>query len=62
MKKQDYTPEQLEEAKAARKEYAREWRKQNPEKVKAAQMRFYLKQAEKIMKGGSVNDTETAVN
>lgn len=62
MKKQDYTPEQLEKVKAARKEYAREWRKQNPEKVKAAQMRFYLKQAEKIMKGGSVNDTKTAAN
>lgn len=30
-------------AKEAKKAYMREWRRKNPEKVKAAQMRFWTK-------------------
>jgi hypothetical protein len=32
-----------EELKAIRNEYAKEWRKNNPEKVKAANAKFYAK-------------------
>ena len=32
----------------ARREYQRRWRKNNPEKVKAIQQRFYQKQAQKL--------------
>lgn len=32
----------------ARRAYAREWRKRNPEKVKAAQERYWLKRAAEI--------------
>ncbi len=47
----------------ARRAYAREWRKRNPEKVKAAQERYWLKQAaeiaakrEKPHKSGSITE------
>ena len=33
---------------AARREYKRRWRQANPDKVKAANRRFYLRQAEKL--------------
>lgn len=36
-----------EKAKAARAAYAREYRKRNPEKIKAAQDRYWQKRAEK---------------
>ena len=32
----------------ARREYAREWRKRNPEKVQAAQERYWAKKAAEI--------------
>lgn len=35
-----------EKAAAARRAYQREWAKQNPEKVKAAQERYWAKKAE----------------
>ncbi len=34
-----------DEAKAARRAYLREWRKANPERVRKAQERFWLKKA-----------------
>ena len=34
-----------EQAKAARRAYKREWAKQNPEKVKAQQERYWTKKA-----------------
>ncbi|GAB6491038.1 hypothetical protein bcgnr5379_59410 [Bacillus cereus] len=41
------TPEQIEQEriKAIRRLQAREWRKKNPDKVKAAKDRYYLKKA-----------------
>lgn len=35
-------------AKQAKNRYTREWRKNNPEKVKAYQERYWKKQAEKL--------------
>lgn len=35
-----------EQAKAARREYKREWARKNPDKVKAAQERYWNKRAE----------------
>ena len=35
-----------DEAKAARREYKRQWRKNNPDKVKAQQDRYWQKKAE----------------
>ena len=35
-----------EQAKAARRDYKRKWAKQNPEKVKAQQERYWTKKAE----------------
>lgn len=35
-------------AKQAKNRYAREWRKNNPEKVKAYQERYWKKQEEKL--------------
>lgn len=34
----------------ARREYQRKWRQQNPEKVKAAQERHWLKKAQELLK------------
>lgn len=42
-------------AKEARRAYFREWKKKNPDKVKAAQARFFEKLAAKE-KGGGAND------
>lgn len=39
-----------EKAKQMRREYARKWRAANPDKVKAANERYWLKQAEKAIK------------
>lgn len=39
------TPEELEAARRARNEYQREWRRRNPEKVRAAQKRYWLRKA-----------------
>lgn len=46
MKKQEFTKEQIEEARKARNAALRAWRKRNPEKVKAAQLRYYVKKAQ----------------
>ena len=37
-----------EEARKARNEYYREWRKKNPEKVKQAQERYWKKKAKEM--------------
>lgn len=39
------TPEQIEQAKAKRREYDRKWRQNNPDKVKEIQLRYWLKKA-----------------
>ena len=39
-----------DKAKELRREYARKWRANNPDKVKAANERYWLKQAEKAAK------------
>ncbi|WP_167595063.1 hypothetical protein [Clostridium beijerinckii] len=39
-----------EEAKQAKREYAREWRKMNKDKVKAAQDRYWNKKANQLAK------------
>lgn len=36
-----------EEAKKARREYQKQWRKKNPEKIREIQKRYWEKQAEK---------------
>lgn len=43
-------------AKAARAAYYREWKKKNPEKVKAAQERYWLKKAQQAEQ----NEQQTA--
>lgn len=42
----EFTPEQLEQARLARNAKLREWRHKNPDKVKAAQIRHFLKVAQ----------------
>ena len=39
------TPEELEAARRARNAYQREWRRKNPEKVKATVARYWLRKA-----------------
>lgn len=39
---------QLMKIRAAKAEYAREWRRKNPEKAKAIQNRYWMRQAEKL--------------
>lgn len=41
----ELTKEQREEINKERREYKREWRKKNPDKVKAANERYWLKKA-----------------
>lgn len=38
-------------AEEARREYFRRWRKNNPEKVKAAQLRYWQRKAEAMREG-----------
>ena len=45
-KNTEFTPEQLEMARQARNAKLKAWRKANPEKVKAAQIRHFLKVAQ----------------
>ena len=40
------TLQEQDSIKKARRDYQREWRKKNPEKVKAAQERYWLKKAQ----------------
>lgn len=39
-----------DEAREARREYMREWRKKNPEKVRAINRRYWERRAERIRK------------
>lgn len=39
---------ELEAANAARRAYKREWNRRNPDKVKAAQARYWLKKAKEL--------------
>lgn len=41
-------PRSPDEIKAARKEYYAKWRKEHPEQVRNAQMRFWTRQAERM--------------
>lgn len=43
-----------EELRLLRNEYARNWRKKHPEKVKATNEKFYRKLKEKIKKGADI--------
>ena len=43
----EYTAEELRKA---RNEYYRQWRKKNPEKVKAAQLRYWMRKLEESKK------------
>lgn len=45
------TQVEIDAMKAARNAYRREWRKKNPDKVKAAQERYWLKRAAKMADG-----------
>lgn len=47
-----------EKIRAARAEYARQYRKRNPDKVKAAQERYWLRKIQKETKGGAENAKE----
>lgn len=44
-----------EEIRAAQREYKREWRKKNPDKVKANNERFYLKKAAELKARGNAD-------
>lgn len=44
-----------EAARAARNEYAREWRRKNPEKAAAIHERYWNKKAGKLSAGASVD-------
>ncbi len=43
-------------AKEARREYLREWRRKNPDKVKRTMERYWLKKAEEIRKAQAAAD------
>lgn len=47
-----------ERIRAARAEYARQYRKRNPDKVKAAQERYWLRKIQREAKGGAENAKE----
>lgn len=46
--KKALSAEEVEKIKAAKRRYDREWRKKNPEKVKAIQERYWLRKAQKM--------------
>lgn len=59
----------LEKARQARNAYAREWRKNNPEKAKAAYTRYWARRAEReaqaaeqTMEGGKDHAANTAIS
>lgn len=52
------TEHEIEEIKKARREYKREWRKRNPEKVKAANERYWLKKAAETRAKEECNNEE----
>lgn len=45
-----------EQARKARNEYYREWRRKNPEKVKAAMVKYWANKAEKQQERGSEHE------
>lgn len=47
-KKIERTAEEVEQIRAAKREYDRQWRKANPEKVKAIQERYWLRKFKKM--------------
>jgi len=47
-----------EKAKKARNEYFRNWRRQNPEKVRKHQEKYWLRVAKKLEEGGKNNGQE----
>jgi len=47
-KKIERTAEEVEQIKAAKREYDRQWRKNNPEKVRAIQERYWLRKFKKM--------------
>jgi len=49
-----------EKIRLAQREYKRKWRAQNPEKVAKHVRNYWLKQAEKIEKGGNNSGIEPA--
>ena len=48
----EYRKNQTEEQKERRREYAREWAKKNPDKIKAARVRYWNKKAAQLESGG----------
>ncbi|MDB2076549.1 hypothetical protein PMZ66_13105 [Clostridium paraputrificum] len=44
-----------QQAREAQREYMRQWRARNKDKVKAAQERYWEKKAKKMIKEGEVN-------
>ena len=47
-KKKELSAEEVEQIKVAKREYDRQWRKNNPEKVKAIQERYWLRKFKKM--------------
>lgn len=47
-----------EEAKEARRAYIREWRKKNPDKLKAAQDRYWEKKAAQAQEASTENEVQ----
>lgn len=45
-----------EQARKARNEYYKEWRRKNPEKVKAAMVKYWANKAEKQQERGSEHE------
>lgn len=48
-----------EAAKEARRAYKREWARNNPEKVRAAQQRYWQKRADKMQEAATQTTTQT---
>lgn len=49
------TDKEKEAMRKARNAYRREWNRKNPEKVKAAQEKYWLKKAAALAQGGEQN-------
>ena len=55
MKAQELTAEEMELVKAYQREYARNYRKKNPEKCKLYAQRYALKKAKEAAAAGTLN-------
>ena len=51
-----------EQEKQRRREYHRRWRAEHPENIRAAQMRYWTRQAELIEKGNKIQPEEVKGN